>query len=92
MGSVLAVLFAVGAAAATGHWVFGPHLPHYNNSVRARAITLGTKRSVVIDELGDPIGSDGAWTFFTPSPTAAGPIRVRFDNAGRVIKVDADGK
>jgi hypothetical protein len=90
--SVVLTLLAIGAAAAAGHWAFGPHLPHYNNSVRVRALTVGTRRSAVVRELGDPVGTEGKWTLFVPSPTAEDPIRIRFNNDGRLAEVDAASK
>ena len=92
MESIVVVLLAVGAIAVAKHWMFGPHLPHYNNSVRARSLTVGMKRSAVIDELGDPVGVEGAWTLFAASPAAKDDIRIRFDETNRLAEVDPASK
>ena len=63
------------------------HLPHYNNSARAREIKLGTSRTELVDSLGDPIGEDNGWLLFDPSPNGR-TIRVKLDVAGRVEAID----
>ena len=87
METVVVGLVLVGVVAAFGNQLFGRRLGHYDNSVRARTLTVGMTRSTVIDLLGDPIAEENGWTYFQSSPTAA-HLRVRFDNGNRLVKVD----
>jgi hypothetical protein len=63
------------------------HLPHYNNSARARNIRPGTTRAKLVEELGDPAREENGWLFFTPSPNGR-TIRAKLDSAGRVEMID----
>jgi outer membrane protein assembly factor BamE (lipoprotein component of BamABCDE complex) len=88
MATVAVSLILAGTVAAVGHQLFGRKLGHYDNSVRARALTVGMTRSAVIDVLGDPIAVESGWTYFQSSPTAE-HLRMRFNDADRLVEIDA---